>query len=149
MRSVSVALVLSTLSLLCVDPTAWGLSDSPTALTALQDKADQARPKDKCFLYAELVSQMTDRAGQQFNSGDSVQGLKSLELVERYADKIQMGVANDTRKLKTAETLIQRTVFRLKDILHEASYEDRPVLEATLRQLNELQTRLMMQVFKK
>jgi hypothetical protein len=149
MRSVSLGLVLSTLSLLYVGPIAWGLSDSPTALTALQDKADQARPKDKCLLYAELVSQMTDRAGQQFNSGDSVQGSKSLELVQRYADKIQTGIADDSRKLKNAETLIRRTVFRLKNILHDASYEDRPVLEATLRQLNELQMRLMMQVFRK
>jgi len=148
-RSVSVAVVLSTLSLLYVGCPAWGLSDGPTALAALQDKAGQAQPKDRCFLYAELVSQMTDQAGQQFNSGDSAQGSKSLELVQRYADKIQMGVADDTRKLKNAETLIQRTVFRLKNILHEASYEDRPALEATLKQLNELQTRLMMQVFKK
>ena len=60
-----------------------------------------------------------------------------------------MGVVDDSRKLKNAETLIQRTVFRLKDILHEASYEDQPVLEATLKQLNQLQTRLMLQVFKK
>jgi hypothetical protein len=149
MRSVSVAVVLSALSLLYVGPTAWGLADSPAALASLQDKADQARPKDRCFLYAELVSQMTDRAGQQFNSGDSVQGSKSLELVQLYADRIQMGVVDDSRKLKNAETLIQRTVFRLKNILHEASFEDRPVLEATLKQLNQLQTRLMLQVFKK
>jgi hypothetical protein len=149
MRSLSVAVVLSTLSVLYVGRPAWGLLDSPTALAALQGKADQARPKDRCFLYAELVSQMTDRAGQQFNSGDFVQGSRSLELVQRYADKIQMGSADDTRKLKSAETLIRRTVFRLKNTIHEASYEDRPVLEATLKQLNELQMRLMMQVFKK
>jgi hypothetical protein len=149
MRPVSAAVVLSVLSLLYVGPKAWGLVESPAALAALQDKADQARPKDRCFLYAELVSQMTDRASQQFNSGDSVQGSMSLELVQRYAEKIQMGVADDTKKLKGAEALIRRTVFRLKDIMHEASYEDRPVMEATLRQLNELQMRLMMQVFKK
>ena len=149
MRSISVAVVLSSLSIVNVGPAAWGLSDSPTPLAALEDKADQARPKDRCFLYAELVKQMTDRAGQQFISGDSVQGSKSLELVQRYAGKIQIGVADNTKKLKSAETLIRHTVFRLKDIIHEASNEDRPVLEATLKQLNELQMRLMMQVFKK
>jgi hypothetical protein len=149
MRTVSVAVVLSALSLVDVGPSAWGLSDSPTALAALQDKADQARPKDRCFLYAQLVSQLTDRAGQQFNSGDSVQGSMSLELVQRYAEKIQVGVADDTKKVKGAETLIRRAAFRLKDIIHEATYEDRPALEATLSRLNELQMRLMTQVFKK
>ena len=149
MRPVSAAVVLSVLSLLYVGPKAWGSVEGPAALAALQDKADQARPKDRCFLYAELVSQMTDRASRQFNSGDSVQGSMSLELVQQYAEKIHMGVAEDTKRLKNAETLIRRTVFRLQDILHWASYEDRPALEATLKQLNELQMRLMIQVFKK
>jgi hypothetical protein len=73
----------------------------------------------------------------------------SLELVQRYAEKIQVGVADDTKKVKGAETLIRRAAFRLKDIIHEATYEDRPALEATLSRLNELQMRLMTQVFKK
>jgi hypothetical protein len=34
-------------------------------------------------------------------------------------------------------------------MLNKASYEDRPALELTLKQLNQLQTELMMQVFKK
>jgi AraC-like DNA-binding protein len=48
---------------------ALGLNDNPTALGALQATAEQARPRDRCFLCAKLVSQMTDLAGQQFNSG--------------------------------------------------------------------------------
>jgi hypothetical protein len=55
----------------CAYAPASGLDNNPTALAALQVKADQAQPRDRCFLYAELVSQMTDLAGQQFNSGDS------------------------------------------------------------------------------
>jgi len=33
-------------------------------------KADHAQPRDRCFLYAKLVSQITDLTGQQFHSGD-------------------------------------------------------------------------------
>jgi hypothetical protein len=58
-------------------------------------------------------------------------------------------VADDSKKLKDAELLMQRTSFRLKDILSEASYEDRQALEATLKQLNQVQAQLMTQVFKK
>jgi hypothetical protein len=92
---------------------------------------------------------MTELAGQQFNSGDSAQASKTLELIRRYADQIHMNIADDSRKLKNAESLIQRTGFRLRDILHEASYEDRPDVETTLKQLNQVQTQLMMQVFKR
>jgi hypothetical protein len=128
---------------------ASGVDNSPIAVTALQAKADQARPRDRCFLYAELVSRLTDLAGRQFNSGDSVQASETLQLVQRYAEKIHMDVADDSKKLKNAELLVQRTSIRLKDILSEASYEDRPALEATLRQLNQVQEQLMTQFFKK
>jgi hypothetical protein len=125
------------------------LGSSSSALSALQTKAEEAQPRDRCFIYAELVSQMTEVAGQQFNSGDPQQASMTLKLVQRYAEKILTTVADDTTKLKKAELLLQRTSFRLKDILGEASYEDRPALEATLKQVNQLQGQLMMQVFRK
>jgi hypothetical protein len=149
MRFLVTAVVISTLSLTCSYAPASRLDDSPTALATLQAKADQAQPRDRCFLYAELVSQMTDLAGQQFNSGDSGQALETLNLVRRYAEKIYMGVADDSKKLRDTELLMQRTSFRLKGMLNKVSYEDRPALEATLKQLNQTQTQLMMQVFKK
>jgi hypothetical protein len=93
MRVMSAAVVISTLSVICVRTPASGVADSPNALVALQAKADQAEPRDKYFLYAELVSQMTELAGQQFNGGDSVQASKTLDLIRRYADKIHIDVA--------------------------------------------------------
>jgi hypothetical protein len=149
MRFVAAAIVVFDLSLTCVYGPASSLDESPIALAALQAKADQAQPRDRCFLYAELVSRMTDLAGQQFNSGDPGQGSETLVLVRRYAEKIHMGIADDSKKLKNAELLMRRTSFRLKDMLGEASYEDRQALEATLKQLDQVQAQLMTQVFKK
>jgi Spy/CpxP family protein refolding chaperone len=149
MRFVATAVVISTLSLTCAYALASGLDNNPTALAALQAKADQALPRDRCFLYAELVSQMTDLAGHQFNSGDTGQASETLKLVQRYAEKIHVGVADDSKKLKDAELLMRRTSFRLNGILSEASYEDRQALEATLKQLDQVQAQLMTQVFKK
>ena len=149
MRFVVPVVVISTLSLTCAYAPASSIDNSPMALTELQTKADQAKPRDKCFLYAELVSQMTDLASQQLNSGDSGQASETLKLVQRYAEKIHMGVADDSKRLRDAELLLRRTSFRLKGILSGASYEDRPALEVTLKQLNQVQAQLMMQVFKK
>jgi hypothetical protein len=135
--------------MICAYAPASSIDNSPTALAELQAKAEQAQPRDRCFLYAELVSQMTDLAGQQFNSGDSGQASETLKLVQRFAERIQTGVADDSKKLRDAELLMQRTSFRLKGMLNKASYEDRPALEVTLKQLKQIQTQLMMQVFKK
>ena len=147
MRFVSTAVVISTLSLACAYAPA-SPTDSPTALVTLQLKADHAQPRDRCFLYATLVSRMTDLAGHQLNSGDSGQASETLKVVQQYAEKIHTGVADDSKKLKNAEVLMERTSFRLKDILSAASYEDRQALEVTLMQLDQVQAQLMLQVFK-
>jgi hypothetical protein len=154
MRFLSTAIVIAMLSLTCAHASASGqdvssLGDSATALAALLVKADQAPPRDRCFLYAELVSQMTDLAGKQLHSGESGQASQTLQLVRRYAEKIHEGVTDDSKKLRDAELLMRRASFRLKSILSAAMYEDRPTLEVTLKQLNEVQSELLMQILKK
>src|ERR1700740_2342562 len=119
-RKIATAIVTSTLSLTCISARASRPDHSQTALAALQAKADQAQPRDRCFLYAELVSQMTDLAGQQFNSGDSGQASETLKQVQRYAERVHTGVADNSKKLRDAELLMQRTSFRLKGLLNRA-----------------------------
>jgi hypothetical protein len=149
LRSVATAVVISALSFTSVFASASALDHNPGALAALQVKADHAQPRDRCFLYATLVSRMTDLAGNQLNSGDSGRASETLKAVQQYAEKIHMGVFDDSKKLRDAELLMRRATFRLQDILSEASYEDRQTLEATLKQLNQVQTQLMTQVFQK
>ena len=146
MRFMSTAVIISALSMGCTGAGASDLTESATVVATLQAKAEQAKARDKCFLYAELVNHMTNLAGRQLNSGNSEQAAKTLELIR---GNIHLDISDHSRKLKNAESLMERTAYRLKDILHEASYEDRPALETTLRHLNEVQTQLMMQVFKK
>ena len=152
MRFAAKALVVSsfTLTLTCVR--AFAIDEriaTPEAMATLMVKADQALPKEQCFLYAEIVHQMTELAGQQMTSGDGSSASSTLQLVRKYAEKIHMGVADDGKKLKNAEQLMRHTSYRLNDILNAASYDDRQALEATLKQLEQVQTELMMQVFKK
>jgi hypothetical protein len=118
------------------------------ALIMLETKAAQASPKEQCFLYAEIVHDMTEIAGQELSSGDIRHASETLKAVQSYAQKIHMGMAEDTRKLKNAEILMRHTAFRLNEILHNAALDDRPSLESTLKQLDQVQSELMMQVFK-
>ena len=120
----------------------------PQALQALQARANQAEPKEQCFLYAELVHDMTELAGKQISTGDE-HAAETLHAIQEYASKIHMGVATDSKKLKNAEILVRHTAFRLKDILSSASLDDRPALDATLKQLDQVQAEMMLQVFRK
>ena len=119
------------------------------AMAALIVKADQAQPKDQCFLYAQVVHEMTELAGQQLNIGDEDHASATLKMVQHYAEKIHTGLSANDKKIKNAEQLMRVTSFRLKGILNAASYEDRQSLQATFDQLERVQTELMMQVFRR
>src|SRR5271156_618571 len=98
MRFVATALVVSALAFSLSCARAFAIDDripDPQALAAPVAKADQAQPKEQCFLYAELVHDMTEIAGQQFSSGDDDHGSATLRMVQKYAEKIHMGVAED------------------------------------------------------
>ena len=118
----------------------------PVALSALATKASLASPKDQCYLYAELVHQMTVLAGRQLSQGEDPSA--SLHAVRDYTEKIRQGAANNNKRVKNAQILMERTAFRLNELLHSAGLDDRPLLESTLKNLNQVQNELMMQVFR-
>ena len=151
MRFVATTLAISALSISLSCARAFAIDEraiDPQTMAQLMMRADQALPRDQCFLYAELVHDMTELAGQQFIAGD-VRASETLKQVQKYAEKIHMGVAEDGKKMKNAEQLMRHTSYRLSNILNAASYDDRQALQATLKQLEQVQTELMMQVFRK
>ena len=113
----------------------------------LQAKAAAASPSEQPWLYAQLVHSMTELATAQFQAGEPNLASQSLKSAQSYAGKIQMGLLHDAKKLKNAEILIRHTGFRLHELLTGASMDDRPTLEATISQLNQVQTEMMLQVF--
>jgi hypothetical protein len=113
----------------------------------LQAKAASASPNEQPYLYAELVHSMTELATAQYQAGDPHLASQTLKTAQGYASRIQMNLLHDARKLKDAEILIRHTAFRLHELLTGASIDDRPTLEATIRQLNQVQAEMMMQVF--
>jgi hypothetical protein len=117
-------------------------------LADLQAKAAAASPNEQPYIYAELVHSMTEIATAQFQAGDQEHASASLKAAQNYAQKIQMSLLRDAKKLKNAEILIRHTAFRLKELMTGASLDDRPTLEATIQQLNQVQTDMITQIFR-
>ena len=118
------------------------------ALSQLEQRAQQAHPREQCFLYTELVHVMTEIAGKEMLDGNVEEASAMLKRVEHYAQLIHLGLANDTKRLKNAEQLMQHTTYRLNGLLRAASSEDRETLKSTLKQLDQVQDELLTQVFK-
>ena len=118
------------------------------ALAQLELRAQQAGPRDQCFLYTELVHTMTEIAGRQMLNGDVDQASATLKKVNHYALLIHMDLASNSKRLKNAEMLIHHTSYRLTEYLHKASGEDQATLKATLKQLDQVHDELLAEVFK-
>jgi hypothetical protein len=152
MRSKVPLAVAFFLSVSTVPLCAAGIDDKPVdiqSIQALQARADQAQPREQCFLYAELVHQMTELSVKQYAAGDVEQATTMLQHVQQMAHKIHLSMADNDKRLKNAEILLSHTAFRLKEMLHGSSFEDRPLVEKTLTDINQAQNEAMMQVFRK
>jgi hypothetical protein len=119
------------------------------SIDALQAKAIQAQPREQCFLYAELVHQMTEVSLRQYSAGDVENATSMLKRVQLLAHKIHLSVSDNDKRLRNAEILLRHTAFRLSEMLHNSSEEDRPLVAETLAQVNQAQSEAMMQVFRK
>jgi hypothetical protein len=118
-------------------------------IDALAAKALLAQPREQCFLYAELVHEMTEFSVRQYAAGDVEHASSLLKQIQTLAHKIHLSLGEDNKRLKNAEILLRHTAFRLNEMLHASSSEDRPLVEQTLAQVNQAQVEAMMQVFRK
>jgi hypothetical protein len=119
------------------------------AIDELEARARQASPRDQCFLYAQLVHDMTEFSARQYADGDVDKASSLLKHIQDFARSIHLSVAEDDKRLKAAEILLRHTAFRLNEMLRSSSLEDRPLMQQTLAQVNQAEADAMMQVFRK
>ena len=124
-------------------------SPDPDSIAALEARANQAQPRDQCFLYAEIVQQMTELSIRQYAAGDTDKAASLLKRIQQIAQKIHLSLADNDKRLKNAEILLSHTAFRLNEMLHSSSIEDRPLVEQTLAQVTQARNATLMQVFRK
>jgi hypothetical protein len=120
------------------------------ALMQLEQHAQQADPREQCYLYTERTHVYAEIAGQLIAAGDMDQANVTLKRIEHYAEIIHSNLVADPkhrRKLKDAEMVMQRTSHRIGEYLHLVSSDDKAELQATLKQVDKVNEELLAQVF--
>ncbi len=145
---VSTALLLS-LSFPCAHAFGTrGIDVSDAAgIAQLEIRADHADAREQCFLYTELVHLYTELAGKQLAAGETTQASATLKRVQHFAERIHLGLARDTKRLKNAEILMHNASFHLGEYRRLVSSEDQEMVQATRKQLDMLNDELLAQVF--
>jgi hypothetical protein len=118
-------------------------------IDALLAKASQAQPREQCFIYAEVVHQMTELSIRQYAAGDTTKATGLLKQIQQFSQKIHLSMAQNDKRMKNAEILLGHTAFRLNEMLHSSSFEDQALVKQTLAQVNQAENEAMMQVFSK
>jgi hypothetical protein len=118
-------------------------------IAALETRASQAQPREQCFLYAEIVHQMTELSVREYSAGNVDHATSLLKRIQSIAQKIHLSIAGNDKRLKNAQILLSHTAFRLNEMLHASSFDDRPLVQETLSQVNQAKSEAMMQVFQK
>jgi hypothetical protein len=151
MRAMVPLAVLILLGVTTVPVCASGLDKIPDqqSIDALEAKANLAQPREQCFLYAELVHQMTVLSFSKYSAGDVDAATTMLKHIQKFAHKIHLSVGDDNKRLKNAEILLRHSAYRLNEMLHAGNYEDRQLVEQTLAQVNQAESEAMLQVFRK
>jgi hypothetical protein len=148
--SISMALLLAS-SLTAIPVFAASSGDIPAeqqAIQALETRASQAKPKDQCFLYAEILHRMTELSLRQYAAGDVGRANLLLRQIQQVSRKIHLSVARNDKRLKNAEIVLSRAAFRLTELLHSSDFNDRALIRQTIADVNQAQDAALMQVFK-
>jgi hypothetical protein len=122
----------------------------PACASGPDDKIPDQQTIDALELRAgQALPQMTEYSVRQYAAGDVQKASSLLVRIQALTHKIHLTVADDNKRLKDAQILLRHTAFRLDGMLHSSSFEDRPLVEKTLAEVNQAQTEAMMQVFRK
>jgi len=119
----------------------------PAALSHLEQQAEKAQPREQCILYTQVLHNLTEVAGKQLEDGQEEQAASTLQHIEAVTKKMEQVLLKDAKQLKNAELLMEHTTRRLKDMLHLASSDNRPKLQATLERLKVEQAAMLNEVF--
>lgn len=124
-----------------------GLLPDAAGMAILEQRAASAAPREQCILYAELLHNLTELAGQQMTKGEDEAATSTFQHIDAVANKLEKVSARDAKRLKNAELLLERISHRVSDMAKAASGEERTLVQATLHHVESVHSGLLALVF--
>jgi hypothetical protein len=118
-----------------------------SVLTQMEERADNANPREKCYLYAEVLAGLTELEGQEIAAGDMDKAHATILRMNDVAGKIHAASVGDAKRLKNAEQVLERTTRRVQDMARVVGAEEQNALQSTLQHMNNVHNELLAMVF--
>jgi len=116
-------------------------------LDALKARAENARPQDQAHLFATIARREVNEADRFYTEGDITNATKAVDDVVRYAARATEAAQKSGKHLKDTEILLRATARRLGDVGRTLNFDDRPYVEAAVKQVEKLRQQLLDHMF--
>lgn len=125
------------------------MTSEEQVIAHLEQRAAEAPDREQCYIYAELVHEMVKYSANRYASGEVEKANTALRRMQGFTTRIRGVLSTNAKRLKPAQILLRRAAFRLTDLLHMTSYEDRKLVEETLAMVQEAERDTLNQVLRK
>ena len=116
-------------------------------LEALKARAQNARIQDQGPLFAAIARREVIEADRFYTEGDIPKATQAVDEVMRYASRAAEAAQKSGKHLKDTEILLRETARRLDDVRKTLNFEDRPYVEAAVKQVEKFRQKLLEAMF--
>ncbi|MBE7181632.1 MAG: hypothetical protein INR71_10580 [Terriglobus roseus] len=89
----------------------------------------------------------TELAGRSMAAGNEADAVEELSHADADANHLKAALAHDSKRLKNAELILERSAHRLSDMVRAASLDQHDAMQAVLKHLNSVHDALLAQIF--
>ncbi len=118
-------------------------------LNDLKARADRARPEDRPPLCIEIAHQQLRNADKLYNDGNVEQARAAVDDIVTYSDKAAEAATQSKKHLKAVEIAVRKMAEKLRDVRRTLNLEDQPPVDAAIKRLEDIRTRLLEAMFRK
>jgi hypothetical protein len=119
----------------------------PPAASNLKDKADAAQGTERVSLSLEYAHRQLEEANRLYTDGDVEKAESAIQDVFTYAQRATVAATSTNKKLKQTEIDLRKLEHRMHDIAQSLNVDDRPPVEKTVQQLEDLRANLLAKMF--
>jgi hypothetical protein len=123
------------------------VSLNPAVLLQMETEADNAKPRDQCYLYTQLVDALMVTAAHQVAAGDDNDASKTVGQIDEVIAKLQRSADRNAKRLKYAEKMLGESARKLNELSRVAMGGERDEMRATLAKLDAAHNKILSLVF--
>src|ERR1700681_4110896 len=127
---------------------AYGVAKDET-VDELKTRFASARPEDRPELGIRIAQHQLRIADKLYNEGKVEPARESVEDIVAYSEKARDAATQTKKRLKNVEIDVRKIADKLRDIKRTLAFEDQPPVEQAIRQLEDVRTTLLKEMFAK